>query len=241
MTSHGCTGEPISWLRLERYRLGELSAGERDVIAAHIEACTVCAACLYESERSLALPPLSLGGQDSRLSHMRRLLAGPTPAGAFLRLAFAGVALLLLVRPIGKPTKDELPSHRTGLGSKGGNVALDLVRERNGMVEHDATTFAPDDRWKVLLTCPTERMMFWDLVVVDGGQASFPLSPQAAVACGNRVPLPGAFRLFGAGPVTVCLVLASEPVDRNGLGPLDVTSLSDRGACTQLRSAEPSD
>jgi hypothetical protein len=114
-------------------------------------------------------------------------------------------------------------------------VTLDLVRERNGIVEPDATTYAPGDRWKVLVTCPTAQVQFWELVVVDGGQTSFPLSPPAPINCGNHVPLPGAFRLLGAGWVNVCLVLASQPLDQIALATLDVASLSNRGVCAKLQ------
>src|SRR5262249_46288520 len=85
-----------------------------------------------------------------------------------------------------------------------------------------ATRFAGGDRWKALVTCPRERMLFWDVVVrgAEGGDVSvsFPLAPAAPLACGNHVALPGAFRIDGGGPVQVCLVLSEDPVDRAATG-----------------------
>ncbi|MGH7293845.1 MAG: zf-HC2 domain-containing protein, partial [Polyangiaceae bacterium] len=55
-----CTAEPISWLRLERYHLGELRGAERQAIADHLAACEACAACLarIEQDDAVALPVL---------------------------------------------------------------------------------------------------------------------------------------------------------------------------------------
>jgi anti-sigma factor RsiW len=56
----GCIGTPISWLRLERYRLGEISADEKKDIADHVGACAACAASLarIESDDAAPLAPL---------------------------------------------------------------------------------------------------------------------------------------------------------------------------------------
>jgi hypothetical protein len=57
-------------------------------------------------------------------------------------------------------------------------------------------------------------VVFWDVAVFDGGRASFPFAPAAPITCGNRVPLPGAFRLDGERPLQVCLLLSGDPIDR---------------------------
>ena len=239
MSHRVCTGEPISWLRLERYRLGELPASEHDAMRAHLDACVVCTACLSEVDRPLVLPPLDLPVESSLFLRARRALLGLSPAGAFLRVAFLGLVLVLLVHPIGKTAKvSHLPGQAMP-GIKGGDVALELVRERSGIIEHDATTFAPEDRWKVLVTCPTDELLFWDVAVVEGAQASFPLAASAPIACGNHVPLPGAFNLTGGRTIHVCLVWASEPIDRRGLASVDPTLLSEQRTCTKLQPAEP--
>ena len=78
----------------------------------------------------------------------------------------------------------------------------------------------------------------FDLVVFDDGGASFPLAATHDVACGNEVPLPGAFHLTAAGDrETVCVVWEDA-------GELDRTALARRGVagprsmCKVLRPAE---
>jgi hypothetical protein len=214
-----CVGEPISWLLLERHALGELSGDERRAIDAHLAACPACASCLAETARPLPLPALAIPVRTRRWRFhgwSRRLLLAGTGAMA------AALAVVLLARPPARwPTQ---PTVKGGAGA-----AIELVRERDGAVEHDARTFAPGDRWKVLVTCPAERLLFWDVAVIDGGGSpSFPLSPAAPLACGNHVPLPGAFRLSAANRAEVCLFLAADPIDRGSL-PRPAS------ACVQLR------
>ena len=238
MSVHLCTGEPLSWLRLERYRLGELSGPERDAVAAHLEACPACAACLAVANQKITLAPLPLPEPPSLVSRIRRGLVGQSPAGAGLRVAFALAALALLVLPGGKSNQGARLASRTGSGIKGGEPAVALVRERSGIVEHGATTFAPEDRWKVLVTCPKEQVLFWDLAVVEGERVTFPLSPSSPIACGNHVPLPGAFRLAADHLVEVCLVLGDDPLDRLTLSAKDAKSLTRGATCATLHPAQ---
>jgi hypothetical protein len=206
-----CIGQPISWLLLERHRLGELSSDERRAIDAHLVACPACASCSAEAARPLALPALAIPARTRRRwwqGWSPRLLLAGTGAAAALAV------VLLLARPRPEPARE------TRDGIKGGaGVAIELVRERDGAAERDALTFAPGDRLKVLVTCPAERLLFWDVMVVADGPASFPLSPTAPIACGNHVPLPGAFRLSASRSADVCLFLAADPVDRGRLPP----------------------
>ncbi|MEZ4236079.1 MAG: hypothetical protein R3F59_07940 [Myxococcota bacterium] len=58
----------------------------------------------------------------------------------------------------------------------------------------------PAHRFRVLLTCPA--LDITSIVVVQGGVVARPL---AEPACGSRRPVPGAFRVDGAEPATVCV------------------------------------
>jgi hypothetical protein len=251
-----CIGEPISWLRLERHRLGELDAAERDRVAAHLAACAACAACAAEVGESPVLPALAAPApapavagpvSSSTLTRIRRALFGAHRAGAFAAVA-ALAALVLVVTARARPPHPKVglstgwsTGWSTGPSSTlpgikgGGDVAIEIVRERQGAIAHDATTFAPDDRFQVLVTCPAGRLLFWQLLVRDAQRTDFPLASAGPIPCGNRIPLPGAFRLSGAGPVDVCLVLGGDPLDRASLARVDAAQLGRRGACATLR------
>jgi hypothetical protein len=229
VSAPSCVGEPISWLRIEQLRLGELSADDRRAVEAHLAACPACAACLGEVDRPFPLPPL-------------RAPAAPPGRWAWPRwpllAASAGGALALALVLVGR---GESPGP-SRIASKGGGVALQLVNDRTGVLDNDVTTFTPGDRWKALVTCPAGRLVFWDLVVIDGFDGDgriFPLAPSAPIACGNHVPLEGAFRLAGTGPIAVCAMVAENPIDRRRLPPLDPAAPPEGTACVGLRPAPP--
>ncbi len=59
-----CTGEPISWLRLERYALGELAQSDRNDVQAHLAQCSACgAAHAHLRARAVPMPPLEVRGR----------------------------------------------------------------------------------------------------------------------------------------------------------------------------------
>ena len=93
--------------------------------------------------------------------------------------------------------------------TKGGDVALELVRERDGSTANEPTSFAPADRFKMLLTCPPPLRLYADLAIVQSDGVAFPGAP-TAISCGNRVPLPPAFRITGPGPATICVAVDPE-------------------------------
>lgn len=196
-----CVGESVSWLRLERFALGELPAEERSLVRDHLERCPACQACLemIQAEPAPVLRPLPS--------------PGPAPAKrGFFWLGAAAAALaagLLVVAlwPAGTGRRD-FPGARMAV--KGGELAVVLVRERGGAIQRHPETFAPDDRFKALLTCPPPDEPLVELLVFQGGQIFFPLSPQRA-ACGNEVSLGGAFRLDGDQEALVCLVVGDPP------------------------------
>ena len=226
--AHRCTGEPVSWFALERLRLGELPPAERRAVEQHLAACAACAACLTEIDRPLALPALPATPAAAAFWLRLRAWWSASHARIWAPAGIAAVlALFLLVRP---KALDDTRMGGTLAGVKGGGVALSLVRERDGAIDHGATTFAGRDRWKALVTCPAARVVFWDVVVFDGAAATFPLAPVAPIACGNHVPLPGAFRLDGGQPLEVCLLLAADPIDR-----ARVTGHDERATCVIVR------
>ena len=210
-----CTGVPVSWLRLERFHLGELPATERAAVLEHLADCPACDACLarIREDDAHALPPLSLPKRAPR----RVLSLFPVRAAAAIAALAAGGAIVLGLR--GNGHRGELEQPRLGESRiKGDAVAFTLVRDDDERIAGGAGVYRDGDRFKAVVTCPPGAGVAFDVVVYDVGGASFPLEPAGALACGNDVPLPGAFRLTGDADETVCLVWAEgAPVDRGAL------------------------
>jgi hypothetical protein len=166
---------PISWLRLEQHRLGEIDGDERSEIDAHLLACESCRDAVgMIAADTRPLPKL-------RAKAKRRI--APIVVSA---LALAA-ALVFVVR--------SGPAERM----KGSDVVLTLIGEREGRVEG---VYREGEPLKALVTCPPGLSATFELVVHSGTDASSPLEPQT-IACGNSVPLRGAFRLNG--DARVCL------------------------------------
>jgi len=191
-----CTGEPISWLRLERYALGDADAA----VTSHLATCAACRGCLDELRGDLvALPTLAVPARRARALRWWQI-AVPALAAAALAVA--------LVRP--RPHAAGGPTRLAGV--KGvGDVVLGLVRDRGGAIRDDVATFAPGDRWKVVVTCATADGAWIDVAVLEAGAVlpDRPLAP-AHVACGNAVPVPGAFELTGGKPNRICVRVGAE-------------------------------
>ena len=203
MSAPACTGVPVSWLRLEQYHAGDLSPEERDEIARHLRACDACASCLARIvDDDRALPPLPV-------LRPRRLQPGRAAAFASA-LALAATVLFFVGR---RPKPEAEAADRT----KGTGIAFTLVRESEGLLPEAGGVYRDGERMKALVTCPPGLRASWDLVVLENGVAAFPLAP-SEVACGNEVPMPGAFRVTGRERMTVCLVWDDGgPVDREAL------------------------
>lgn len=207
-----CIGEPISWPRLEAFALDARDAR----VAAHLASCPACARCLDEIRRDVvALPPLVIAAPARRAWRWR---AWWGPALALAAAAVLAVALWP-ARP-GEPLREEVARVK-GIGE----VVIDVVRERDGAIRLGVRTYAPGDRWKLVVTCPPSasgRAIAVDVTVTDAGQVDRPLAP-AQIACGNQVAIPGAFSITGdrANRVcaeihgaTACLTLRPEPATR---------------------------
>jgi hypothetical protein len=203
-TSPTCIGEPVSWLRLEQFALSRTDGA----VSTHVEACPACRACLDEISRDVvALPPRALpAGNAAKPRRPWWHIAMPIGLG----LAAAAVLLLVL-----RPRDTESPSATDVTQVKGvGTVELDVVRERGGVVRDDVRTFVDGDRWKVLVTCATARgtSVWVDVFVVEehgSAPADFPFAPQE-IACGNAIPIAGAFAITGSVPNLVCVRVSTE-------------------------------
>lgn len=200
MSGLACIGEPISWLRLEQF------ATTRDpAIASHVAQCPACKHCLEEITADLvALPPLV--GPEARPA--RTWWKWAVPAFA---MAAAALALIVVIRPRGEDSAREDVVVVKGVGE----VVLGVVRERGGVIRQDVRSFAPGDRWKVVVTCPPAASASVEVAVTEAGAAAadHPLMP-ATIACGNRIVIPGAFFLTGTNKNRVCATVTSPGGDR---------------------------
>jgi hypothetical protein len=233
-----CAGEPISYLRLEMYLLGELPLAERERVGVHIGECSVCRACLDELRASeIQLPELPSQALGAGASVRARAMRSRRWTVVMSAVAMAAAALLFVrLRPksseTGVPLAFEIPPSHVQV--KGGELALSLVRERDGDIALAIDQFAPGDRFTAFMTCPpAERATYWDLVVVQANHAYFPLAT-LPLSCGNHVTLPGAFKLDGASPASVCIVIDPvSPIDRTALRA--DKALPESSACVTLK------
>ena len=249
--SAACTGGPVSYLRLERYLLAELPANERAHVDAHLAGCAACRACLDDLRASeIALPALS-ALSAAALAAAPRLparSAGTRLAWIGSGLAAAAIALLALrggLAPVTTPRA--VPDNAI----KGGELTLELVRERGGDVARDPDTFLDGDRFAAFVSCAPGNA-YWELAVFQAGPVHsnnatiedrpllvfFPLAVGGRLACGNAVQLPGAFLLSGTVPATVCVLIARDaPIDRARIAGARPSTLGFEHACTVVTPA----
>jgi hypothetical protein len=212
-----CISEPISWLRLERYRLSELPHAELAEVERHLRACGACSACAASLDVAAPLPSLPAPNATPARIHAARTMQLRRMAFAGAALA-AAAALLLMLNPFAPGLE---PPRRT-LAVKGGELAIGIVRERAGSIAHEPSRFAAGDRFKVLLTCPPSMRPYVDVVVFQDGHAFFPLRATRIDRCGNALSLPGAFALDGTTDALICAIASEHAAPPR-------TTLSDKG------------
>jgi anti-sigma factor RsiW len=204
-----CKGEPVSWLRIERYHLGEVQEGERRLIAEHLGSCEACAACLalIEREDATPLPAIALPA-PKRAARTHRSARMAVSLGALAAAAMLVIAL--------RDARQESVQRLSGESRlKGDAVAFSLVRDDGERFAGATGVYGDKDRFKAVVTCPPGASLAFDLVVYDDGGAAFPIPPAPELACGNDVPVPGAFRLTGSAEERVCVAWSEgAPVNR---------------------------
>ncbi len=237
-TRGACIGAPISWLRLERYRLGELSGAERHRVALHLSACAACAACAarIDADEVLELPPMPAVAVDARPAKERARRAWRGLGATAGVLALAAAALLGVGQAWrGGPVATGGAQRGSSARTKGDAMGFVLVREDGERTDAAGGVFRDGDRFEAVVTCPPSMRGAFDLAVFDAAGASFPMASARSVACGNDVRLPGAFRLTGAEPETVCLLWTDDGAIDRGAVTLAGALASPRALCVELR------
>jgi hypothetical protein len=245
-----CSGEPISFLRLERYLQGDVQPSERAQLETHLAECGVCREC-FEALRNetTELLPLAVHvtpvmrsettelpqfpehfwrAQERRALRTRIARAWPQLLAATLTAA----AAMLLVRLRTAELEPALSAQRVRI--KGGELAIELVREHAATIATDPKQFAQGDRFQVKVSCPPGEPRYWDVVVFQAGELFFPLKPEVPLQCRNGLTLPGAFMLDGYAPASVCVIVAERHVDRALLSRHDLRSAGS-SACVELK------
>ncbi len=213
--------EPPSWLELEQQVLGELSP-ERAASVDQALDDPATRACRQLIDGPVRLRPLAKPSTVTSIGARAWWLA-PLAAAA---------AVLLFVTFVPREGDGPKPPK-----TKGGDAAIALVREREGVVDEHPAGFAAGDRFKVLLTCPPGGEGVWEIAVFQGGRTFFPLDAARVAACGNALPIDGAFGVDGAERAKVCAVRVGPGRERSDLERAGEDALGEGTPCLVLERA----
>lgn len=135
-------------------------------------------------------------------------LALGVAAAAALALAFLPDAAEDPVRGVTRVVPSDVPAETVGASDAAAHrddPTLTLLRERDGAVVEDAPSFLVSDRFAIQLTCRPGQEGQQRVAVYQNGEWSLPLTDEGE-RCGNRVRVPGAFRLSDASPADICVL-----------------------------------
>lgn len=135
-------------------------------------------------------------------------LALGVAAAAALALAFLPDAAEDPVRGVTRVVPSDVPAETVGASDAAAqrdDPTLTLLRERDGAVVEDAPSFLVSDRFAIQLTCRPGQEGQQRVAVYQNGVWSLPLTDEGE-RCGNRVRVPGAFRLSDASPADICVL-----------------------------------
>lgn len=180
----------VSWLKMERYALGEVGPAELAEIDVHLSGCGACRARLDE-----------IRGDEEPMPELPVVLPERRWRGVVVALVAAAVLAAVVM-----PREGELPS--SSVAYKGGELAIEVVRERDGGLLRGAETYRDGDAFAVEVSCPPGDVD-WALLAWQGGVRAEPLDSSSLLRCANGVPV-GTVVLTGPGDVTLCVVL--DPV-----------------------------
>lgn len=205
----------ISWLQLERFALGELSAADAALVRQQLAQNAELRARLAEIEAPTILRPLPVS-----LPRRRPSLWWGAPFAAAL------ACLLWIMRPAVVDTSTP--------GVKGTAPEVSIVAHRDGQILAGIEAFGARDRLKVLLTCAAQQPVWVDVAIFQDDDApDFLLSAPMQMACGNAIAIPGAFRLAAGAPAEICVLIDSPADMRARLR--DGATVPDGTPCQTLR------
>ncbi len=218
---------PISWLKLEQYHLGELSPTAAAAITRHLRSCEACRMCHSRIEEDRPLPPLPEIPRGGCLSTWMRI---PNMRAT---TAVVVASVLVLTGYLLMPTTDPEAVHER-VGTKGGGIAITLVRNRNGHVTENPARFREGDVFSLRLSLPGPPEAQVDVVVIQENTIYFPTDAPLRIGPRNRVHLTRAFRITGRAPVTACVFPADDPSIRQRLLEGSREALPEQALCRTI-------
>jgi len=225
--THHCISTPLAWFVIEQYRAGDLDRAAAAETAHHLANCAACAEVYaYIENDSVSLPPLPvrLGPQKKKRASLRV----PYPIIIGLSAA-AGLLFVLLAAP---PAALKAPSPVTA--TKGGDLAISLVRLRGHIETENPTGFEDGDRFRLLLTTPYEDDIPIEVVVFQGNEAFFPYPTPLTAPPGNHRGVDGAFTLSGSDDALVCVIAGESIPPRETLEAGGPSRLPQNSVCQKL-------
>lgn len=192
--------ERPSWLDLERLALGELPPEHAEKVRVWTQHDREIEATYHQIIR--APQPRLIP-----LSHIRRHRW--TGRWVFLGVPSAAVLAIALFSIPDSPRERTKGTPRIPLVS--------LVAERGGQLREAPQEISQKDRLRLLVTCGPQQEAAYEVVVVQDETVHFPFSRGANLPCGNRRPLPGAFRVDAPGSIRICLVSGRDLLSRRDL------------------------
>jgi hypothetical protein len=228
-----CISTPIPWFILEQLAVGDLSEAEAFEIKQHLSDCPACSETFeYISNDQVVLPPLPapVPKPAAERHHWK-----PWQIATPLSVAAAALLLLFIMQ---LPTGQEKHAPHT-IATKGGDLALSLVRLRSGAVCEDPDGFEEGDRFRLLITSPPEdRETPVEVVVYQGDDVFFPYPEGITVVSGNQQGIDGAFVLTGDMDAIVCVVAGDPLPSRGALVNTTPSMLPNNSVCRTLTSIE---
>ncbi len=227
--AHICISEPLSWFVLEQYHVGDLDSKAKSETERHLAECSVCREVYRHIERDeVSLPDLPTPISKPRDAKVRSAWAKRVVP----LVAAAAVALFVLL--LSKGESGPPPSH---IVTKGGELALSLVRQRGESVRENPEQFESGDTFRLLVTSPFKDGTRIEVAVFQEGETSFPYPEGLAAEFGNQTALDGAFTLKGDDDAVICVLVdspESRMPTRREIAAEGIASLPENSVCVTL-------
>ncbi len=238
MSFDRCNGTPVSWLLLEQFNLGELSDDKTHDISLHLESCRSCQKSMDSVLNDFNnLKPLPLYSKKESLLSFEFKYNRVISLAAIMLITlslFIFTPRIFKLKRVQKSADTQFILPNASINYKGGELALSITRNRNGITSSNPSGFIDGDRFSVNITCPPGKRSI-DIVLFQGNNVYLPLKTEKPVECANNIPLPGGFILTGNQPVTICAI-TDNPKALSTILHYGRTKLPESSVCLTLNA-----